>query len=186
MKYDYRLGAKEIQTLKSLVGKRLESYRLNDTDGSSFEIFVMRFPDTDIEVATKEIVGLDERFDETNAVEIVGRPERDSWSRVGKSEPDNGIPEGQFLDYAVGKVITGISVATETFANGDASIDFVRGLVIDIGDESIVFDKGSLHWECIWKVRRCESSAVSFPKAEFDPVEEAGLSAETRIERILL
>jgi len=80
MNYDSTHRASELATLKSLVGKRLESYRLNDTDNRSFESFVLRFPETDIELGTKEIVGTGDWFEETNTVEVQERPARNSWS----------------------------------------------------------------------------------------------------------
>lgn len=185
MKYDYKFSPQKQSVLKALIGKRLDSYRLNSTDNSSFEIFVLRFPETDVEVATKEIVGIDEWFDETNTVEISNRPNRDSWSRLGKSEPDNGIPAGGFLDYAVGKVVTGISVISETFKRAEDSIEFVRGLVIHFGKESIIFDKGALNWECIWSVRTSAGAPIVVSPAEFDPIEESELSSKTTITRLL-
>ena len=185
MKHDYKFSPQEQSVLKALVGKRLDSYRLNSTDNSSFEIFVLRFPETDIEVATKEIVGIDEWFDETNTVEVSNRPNRDSWSRLGKSEPDNGIPAGGFLDYAVGKVVTGISVISETFKHAEDSIEFVRGLVIHFGKESIVFDKGALNWEYIWSVRMSAEDPIAVPPAEFDPIEEPELSSKTTVARLI-
>ena len=185
MKHDYKFSPQEQSVLKALVGKRLDSYRLNSTDNSSFEIFVLRFPETDIEVATKEIVGIDEWFDETNTVEVSNRPNRDSWSRLGKSEPDNGIPAGGFLDYAVGKVVTGISVISETFKHAEDSIEFVRGLVIHFGKESIVFDKGALNWEYIWSVRTSAEDPIAVSSAEFDPIEESELSSMTTITRLI-
>lgn len=184
MTYDYKFSSQVCSTLKAIVGKRLDSYRLNSTDNSSFEIFVLRFPETDIEVATKEIVGIDEWFDETNTVEIADRPNRDSWSRLGKSEPDNGIPAGGFLDYPVGKVITGVSVISETFKHAEDSIEFVRGLIIHLGNESIVFDKGSHNWEYIWSVQVTANSSIVVSPAEFDSVEEPGLSSATTVTRL--
>lgn len=185
MKYDYKFSPQELSVIKDLVGRRLDSYRLNNTDNSSFEVFVLRFPETDVEVATKEIVGIDEWFDETNTVEIADCPNRDSWSRLGKSEPDNGIPAGGFLDYVVGKVITGISVISETFKHAEDSIEFVRGLVIHFGKESIVFDKGALNWEYIWSVRTSAEDPIAVSSAEFDPIEESELSSMTTITRLI-
>src|SRR5574344_120628 len=100
MTYDYKFSSQVCSTLKAIVGKRLDSYRLNSTDNSSFEIFVLRFPETDIEVATKEVVGI-----------------------------------------------------AECFKHAEDSIEFVRGLVIHLGNESIVFDKGAHNWEYIWSVQ---------------------------------
>lgn len=185
MKYDYKFCPQERSVLKDLIGRRLDSYRLNNTDNSSFEIFVLRFPETDVEVATKEIVGIGEWFDETNTVEIADRPNRDSWSRLGRSEPDNGIPAGEFLDYAVGKVVTGVSVISEIFKHAEDSIEFVRGLVIHFGKESIVFDKGALSWECIWSVRTSAEDPIAVSPAEFDPAEESELSSMTTITRMI-
>ena len=181
MKYDYKFGTSELSVLSSLIGKRLEAYRLNDTDNSSFEIFVLRFSDKDVEFVTKEIVGLNEWFDETNTVEVNERPERDSWSRVGKTEPDNGIPAGEFMDYRVGKIVAGISIISETFSNDEDSIEFMRGIIINLGNESILFDKGALNWENIWRVSKVTELPIKVPSAEFDPIEELGLRSVTTI-----
>ena len=185
MKYDYKFSQQERSVLKDLVGRRLDSYRLNNTDNSSFEIFVLRFRESDVEVATKEIVGIDEWFNETNTVEIADRPNRDSWSRLGKSEPDNGIPAGGFLDYSVGEIVTGVSVISETFTHAEDSVEFVRGLVIHFGKESIIFDKGALNWECIWSVRTSAEGPIAVPPAEFDPIEESELNSRTTITRLI-
>lgn len=185
MKYDYKFSQQERSVLKDLVGSRLDSYRLNNTDNSSFEIFVLRFPESDVEVATKEIVGIDEWFNETNTVEIADRPNRDSWSRLGKSEPDNGIPAGGFLDYPVGEMVTGVSVISETFTHAEDSVEFVRGLVIHFGKESIIFDKGALNWECIWSVRTSAEDPIAVSPAEFDPIEESELNSRTTITRLI-
>ena len=179
MTYDYKFSSQVCSTLKAIVGKRLDSYRLNSTDNSSFEIFVLRFEESDVELATKEGVGIGDWFDETNIVEVADRPKRDSWSRLGKTEPDNGIPAGGFLDYPVGKVITGVSVISETFKHAEDSIEFVRGLIIHLGNESIVFDKGSHNWEYIWSVQVTANSSIVVSPAEFDSVEEPGLSSAT-------
>jgi hypothetical protein len=42
MKHDYNLKSSDREALRSLVGKRLVSYRLNMTDGVSYEVFVFR------------------------------------------------------------------------------------------------------------------------------------------------
>lgn len=186
MKLDYKFSSQEQAVLRSLVGKRLDSYRLNSTDNSSFEIFVLRFPEMDIEVATKEIVGIDEWFDETNTVEISNRPNRDSWSRLGKSEPDNGIPAGGFLDYVVSKVVRGISVAVNTMSWSDedpGSGDYIRGIVLHFDDEDIVFDKGPYNWECFWHVIRCSTATYEF-KAEDNP-ETPEVKTTVRTEKIV-
>jgi len=180
----YTLSREEKVTLSAIVGKRLLSYRLNDIDSSSFEIFVLRFPDADLEIATVEIDDAADQFADTNTTNVILRPDRDSWSRVGETKPYNGIPSGQFKDYPVGAEATGVSVIVEKLSHGDADCEFTRGIIIEIGNESIVFDKGAYNWGNIWNVRRSPSSGISLPKAEFDPVEERDTSSVTCIERI--
>lgn len=184
MKYCYSLKAEEREALRSLRGKRLVSYRLNDTDNTSFEVFVLRLEDEDLEVATKEIAGTGDWFDETNVVEIVPRPNRDSWSRLGESTPPNGIPPGGFLDYPVARDIKGVSIAVDTFSSGEEAGVYVRGLVLDFGTHSLVFDKGAQNWGNIWHVCECPTTAVRFSTAAFDEREDPGLRSETKIERI--
>ena len=184
MKYDYNLTPDETETLRAMRGKRLVSYRLNDTDNTSFEIFVLRLEDVDIEVATKEIAGTGDWFDETNVVEVRRRPNRDSWSRIGESYPPNGIAPGTFMDYQVDEVITGVSVAVDTFARNREVGEYVRGIVIETKTRSFVFDKGELNWQEIWCVRECPLGMVDFATAEFDSEEQPGFRAKPRIERI--
>lgn len=184
MKHDYNLKFEDREALRSLLGKRLVSYRLNETDGTSFEVFVLRLEAEDIEVGTREIVGMDDWFDETNTVEVRRRPNRDSWSRLGESAPPNGIPAGGFMDYAVGEIVTGVSVAVDGFSDGAEMGEYVRGLVLELGARALVFDKGPQNWADIWHVRKCPASEVSFSVAAFDPMEEPNLRSETRLERI--
>ncbi len=184
MKHDYNLKSEERDALRSLKGKRLVSYRLNETDNTSFEVFGLRFEDEDVEVATREVAGTDDWFDETNIVEVRRRPDRDSWSRLGESNPPNGIPAGGFKDYPVGEVVTGVSVAVDTFLFGQEAGEYVRGIAIELGAHALVFDKGEANWGEIWRVRDCPSGTVDFVTATFDPDEESGLRATTRIERI--
>lgn len=184
MKHDYSLTAEEKDALRAMIGKRLVSYRLNETDNTSFEIFVLRFEDEDVEVATREVAGTGDWFDETNVVEVRRRPERDSWSRLGESEPPNGIPPGGFMDYPVGEVVTGVSVAVDSLASGQEAGEYVRGIAVETGTRAFVFDKGGENWGDVWRVRECPSGEVSFDTAAFDQDEDSGLRAETRIERI--
>ena len=185
MKHDYNLKPEERDALASLKGKRLVSYRLNETDNTSFEVFVLRLEDEDIEVATREVAGTGDWFDETNAVEVRRCPNRDSWSRLGESNPPNGIPVGGFKDYPVGETVTGVSVAVDTLASGKEVGEYVRGVVIELGEHALVFDKGEMNWGEIWRVRECPSDAVVFATATFDPDDEPDLRAMTRIERIV-
>ncbi|MGN0845037.1 MAG: hypothetical protein ACI4QT_07445 [Kiritimatiellia bacterium] len=178
------LSEDEISLLKSIVGRRLESYRLNDTDDTSFEIFVLRFSETDIEFAVNEPDEPDEVFGDISSVKIIARPERDSWSRVGSVEPENGIPEGCFMDYAVGMTITGVSVIVESLRIADNACEYVRGFVLNLLGCTLVFDKGPYCWEAIWRVGHQPLSASPLPSAKFDPTEDAGMISATRIERI--
>lgn len=184
MKKKYVFSADEMCALKSLVGRGLESYRLNETDDTSFEIFVLRLSDTDFEIATNDATELNDVFGDVVTVAVSERPKRDSWSRVGKSEPDNGIPEGGFKDYPVHKLITGVSTIIETVRSNEEECEFVRGIVLDLDGLSLVFDKGAYAWESIWRVCHDPISASSLPSAEFDSIEEPGMSSITRIERI--
>ncbi len=184
MKYDYNLTPDETETLRAMRGKRLVSYRLNDTDNTSFEIFVLRLEDVDIEIATREIAGTGDWFDETNVVEVRRRPNRDSWSRVGESYPPDGIAPGGFMDYRVDEVVTGVSVAVDSFSCGQETGEYVRGIVIETKTRALVFDKGAQNWGEIWRVRECPLGMTSFATAEFDPEELPDLGAKTRIERI--
>ncbi len=184
MKHNYNLTLDEIETLRAMCGKRLVSYRLNDTDNTSFEIFVLRLEDVDIEIATKEIVGTGDWFDETNVVEVQRRPNRDSWSRIGESYPPNGIAPGMFMDYPVDEVVTGVSVAVDTLSHDQEVGEYVRGVIIETKTRALVFDKGELSWQEIWRVRECPLGMASFAAAEFDPEEQPGFGAKTRIERV--
>ena len=184
MKHDYNLKPEERDALAALKGKRLKSYRLNEADNTSFEIFVLRLEGEDVEIATREVAGTGDWFDETNVVEVRRRHDRDSWSRLGESNPPNGIPVGGFKDYSVGETVTGVSVAVDTLSFGQEAGEYVRGIVIDLGTRALVFDKGETNWGEIWRVRECPRGAEDFATATFDPNEELGLRATTRIERI--
>lgn len=185
MKHDYNLKSEERDALASLKGKRLLSYRLNETDNTSFEIFVLRLEDEDIEIATREVTETGDWFDETNVVEVRRRPSRDSWSRLGESNPPNGIPAGGFKDYLIDQTVTDVSVAVDTLSSGQETGEYVRGIVIELGTYALVFDKGESNWGEIWRVRECPLDAIDFATATFDPTEEPGLRATTRIERIV-
>lgn len=183
MKHDYNLKSSDREALRSLVGKRLVSYRLNMTDNVSYEVFVFRLEDEDVEVRTHEIVGTDDFFNETNTIEVLHRPNRDSWSGLGASDPADGIGEGQFKDYDVGRVIQSVSVVVEKFGGPAGDGEFVRGIVLGFGEDSLVFDKGSPNWSDIWRVTAQASSKIAFDVEDFSPNDEP-YSVSVRVERI--
>lgn len=183
MKHDYNLKPSDRETLRSLVGKQLVSYRLNMADDVSYEVFVLRLEDEDVEVRTHEIVGTDDFFNETNTIEVLHRPNRDSWSGLGASDPLEGIGEGQFKDYAVGKVIQSVSVVIEKFGCPEGDGEFVRGIVLEFGEDSLVFDKGCPNWSDIWRVTAQASAPGVFSVEDFSPNDEP-YSVSVRIERI--
>lgn len=172
MNYEYKLSAIEKGVLAGCIGKTLSSYLKTDDDYDlSFEMFVLRFDHTDVEIRTKEIVQISEWFDETNTMEVINRPKRDSVSSLADRLPNGKLRRTTLIETQVKKIVRGISLAINTMTWTDENPGFgeyVRGIVIHLDDEDIVFDKGPLGWEDIWRMCRCAKGSYEFT-TDYDP-----------------
>lgn len=188
--------------VKSLPSRTLGAFLSTDEKGAkwlhSFETFVLRFMDEDIEFTTREILDSD-WFTETNTVDVFHRPNRDSWfpygKRMGVRQPDGRVKwvkrERKFEEFPVGRKIDAVSVVTATLAR-DASksqfggesgtCDYVRAIVLHFGDDALVFDKGGVAWSELWDISWRKSSGLDFP-VEDDPKENPEYTTTIRIDK---
>lgn len=188
MKLDYNISAEEKAVLAGCIGKEMKFFLVTGEDCSmSFELFVLHFPDTDVEINTKEVIHVNSWFEETNTIEVVRRPDRNSVSPLAAEEQSGSLVRKKLVEVPVGKILQGVSLAvnTMTWADEDpGSGDYVRGLIFHFKDEDIVFDKGGLNWEEIWSVTRCHPRSYVFKNSD-DPEEYPEISTSTRIEEII-
>lgn len=186
MNYQYDLSTEERNLLSGCVGKELSAFLLTDDDNAqSFEMFVLRFKDADVEVRTKEIVHVSPWFEETNTVEVVHRPDRNSSSPLAEELANGKLKPIPLKEVSVGKIVRGISVAVNTMSWSDedtGSGSYVRGIVLHFDDEDVVFDKGALNWEYFWHATRCPAATYEF-KVEDDP-ETPEVMTTVRAEKI--
>lgn len=173
-------------SLAPAIGRELVSFLLTDDDTvrySSFQTFILRFSDEDIEFSLHESEN-DGGIEETTALKVVHHPDRDTQSPCGKWEmrrDEDGnatkIARPPFYEFAVGRPIDAITVVTETtthnveeMASGNSvdSITYARALVLHLGDEKLVFDKGTMPWSVNWSVRRCREEELDFRHEDDD------------------
>lgn len=200
--YAYGFNADMLGIVKALPGRILGAVLTTDECEEkwhrSFETFVLRFAEEDIEFTTKEVLDSD-WFTETNTVEVFPRPNRDSWfpygERMGIRQRDGRVKwvkrDRKFVEFPIGRKIDAVSVVTATlhfdaskcnYGKESGSGDYVRAIVLHFGDDAIVFDKGGTDWSVIWDVKRCKSSELEFP-TEDDPKEYPECMTTLRIDR---
>ena len=201
-KFEYGFGLETLELLRIMSGKKLVSYLLTDNVDvrpHSFETFVLRFEDEDVEVTTKEVVGIAPWFDETNTVEVFRRPNRDTRSPVGKwvmcRQEDGSVKREKrepFYESPVGRIVDGVSVATaKLFYDANASEyggesgsgEYVRAVVLHFGDDALVFDKGAQNWSDIWDVSWRKAGDISFP-IDDSPEEYPEINTTIRVEKL--
>ena len=201
-KFEYGFGLETLELLRIMSGKKLVSYLLTDNVDvrpHSFETFVLRFEDEDVEVTTKEVVGIAPWFDETNTVEVFRRPNRDTRSPVGKwvmcRQEDGSVKREKrepFYEFPVGRIVDGVSVATaKLFYDANASEyggesgsgEYVRAVVLHFGDDALVFDKGAQNWSDIWDVSWRKAGDISFP-IDDSPEEYPEINTTIRVEKL--
>ena len=201
-KFEYGFGLETLELLRIMSGKKLVSYLLTDNVDvrpHSFETFVLRFEDEDVEVTTKEVVGIAPWFDETNTVEVFRRPNRDTRSPVGKwvmcRQEDGSVKREKrepFYESPVGRIVDGVSVATaKLFYDANASEyggesgsgEYVRAVVLHFGDDALVFDKGAQNWSDIWDVSWRKAGDISFPIDDC-PEEYPEINTTIRVEKL--
>lgn len=199
--YNYGFNDEMLGIVKTLPGRKLDAFLTTDEQEEygldSFETFVLRFAEEDIEFTTKELVGVD-WFNETNTVEVFHRPNRDSWfpygKRMGVRQPDGRVKwvkrDRKFFEFSVARRIDAVSVVTATlvrdasksaFGGESGTGDYVRAIVLHFGDDSLVFDKGTPAWSELWVIDWRKSSKLDFP-VENDPVNEPEYTTTLRME----
>ena len=201
-KFEYGFGPETLEFLRVMAGKKLVSYLLTDNvevRPHSFETFVLRFEDEDVEVTTKEVVGIAPWFDETNTVEVFRRPNRDTRSPVGKwvmcRQEDGSVKREKrepFYEFPVGRIVDGVSVATaklsydanaSEYGGESGSGEYVRAVVLHFGDDALVFDKGAQNWSDIWDVSWRKAGDISFPIDDC-PEEYPEINTTIRVEKL--
>ena len=120
MNYECKLSSVERGVLFGCIGKELLSYLKTDADyDRSFEMFVLRFEHTDVEIHTKEIAQVSEWFDETNTMEVVNRADRDSISPLAERLPNGKLSRTTLIETSMKEIVRGISLAINTMTWSD-------------------------------------------------------------------
>ena len=183
------LPAEMREELKKMVGCRLAAYMDDDRCGhdSSYDVVLLDVEGRFAELRFHEIVHAGEDIDETTTVRIYRR----NSPATPSCAPDEDVVDDHtaWISHSVGKTITGIALAVNTRCDYDdggssvaSSVVFVQGLVIYLGDEAIVFDKGEW-WSRNWRIRRCRPDEVSFV-ADSDPDDHPGTVFTVRLESL--
>lgn len=200
--YNQSFGAEMLGIVKELPGRTLDAFlttdEKRDTCHHSFETFVLRFAEEDIEFTTREVLDAD-WFTETNTVDVFHRPNRDSWfpygKRMGIRQPDGRVKwvkrERKFEVFPVGRKIDAVSVVTaiqtrdaskSKFGGESGSGEYVRAIVLHLGDDALVFDKGDAAWSELWDVTWRKTGELDFP-VENAPADTPEFSTTVRIDR---
>lgn len=96
-----------------------------------------------------------------------------------------------FHEFPVAKSIDAVTIAIGTLYCNDAtlkaecesgSVDFVRAVVLHLGEDALVFDRGGLHWSETWDIKWCKKDEITFP-VEDAPNGIPELSMSVRLER---
>jgi len=180
MNYDYGMTNETRNILTTLIGRNLRSYLATDEEKrhNSYTTFALRFAEEDIEFTTREIVQVADWFDELNTAEVLQHPNRDiqwptgKWMNVRQADGTvSKVNRPSFYEIPLDRTITAISVAITTltrdaskskFGGESGSVDYIRALVFQFGDDALVFDKGTMFWGEMWDIKRCKAREISF------------------------
>lgn len=182
----HTLGGADMAVLADMVGRELKSYCSDmDCPGRAFGVVVLRFAGFDLEVRIRELENESETewIRDMTAVGV-------SRTSMDKVEPPSGHVDGDgnyipnpFNSYPVGKRVNHVSVITEEtrrdMGHGEGeALSFTRGIILDLGDSFIAFDKLE-SWGEVWTITTGTSETYC---PEFSERDEEAPEFATKVE----
>lgn len=178
--YRNLLSHHSLDLLKTVKGKRLEGYFVDDCHGeSSFEDVILRFPESDLRVTIKERDNPTEINADISEMSVEPCTREFTEGQVGVRELPDGCTEKLFrLAFPVGKIVKKIILMTDIdnepmcFDGGrEVALEDTCGIAFVMEGKTLVLDKDASFTD-IWRVSLQDGETPRFHEVVKSRIEE--------------